>query len=139
MVADELDRPRRVALMKLTEMEGGDGEDRERRRPQRAAKPGLPSCHRSQRDDERQKRVGEQPHPEFRWDRPAGDCEQQVERRGDPAREIRGHADRTLDAAANPLAFSPQHRMHDDGRQKPQRAEAEGREKWKRTFDADSG
>ena len=65
-MAEQLDRPRRVALVQLAQMKRRDREDRERRRPQRAACAWLTACHRRQRQHERDERVGEQPHAERR-------------------------------------------------------------------------
>ena len=44
-----------------------------------------------------------------------------------------------FDAAAHAVALASQHRVHDDGRQEAERAEADRRQKRKRSLDADFG
>jgi hypothetical protein len=116
VVADELDGPRRVASVKLTEVEGGDREDRKRRRPERATKPRLAAGDRGQRHDEKQERVGEQAHAQLRGHWTPGDGEYQMQSGGDSTRDIRDARERAFETVMDAFPFTSQHRVHDDSR-----------------------
>ena len=71
VMAQQLDRPCGLASMQLAQMQGRHGERRQGRGPEGAARPRLSPRHRRQRHDERDERVGQQPHAEGRGDRSA--------------------------------------------------------------------
>src|SRR5438093_13713869 len=66
MVTDEFDRPRRVASMQLAEVQGGHGERRERGGPQGARRAWSTARDRDEGNDQRDERVRQEPHAEWR-------------------------------------------------------------------------
>ena len=117
VMAEQLDRPRRVALVELAQMKRRHGEDGERGGPEGAARARLPARHRRQRHRQADEGVGQQPHPERRRERIADPGGSRVQRCRDGADRVGGVHDRALLAAghARTLAVVAQHRLHDDG------------------------
>jgi hypothetical protein len=62
MVTEELDRPRCIAAMQLTQVHRRHREDRQGGGPQRAARPWLPARGGGQRHHQPNERVGQQLH-----------------------------------------------------------------------------
>ena len=88
VMPDELHRPRCLPAMQLAQVKSGDGEDRQRRRPQRAPGARAPAGHRRQRDRERDERVGQQSHAEWRRDRGLRPCGGDVQHGGQTADRV---------------------------------------------------
>ena len=109
VMAQELDGPRRVALVKLTEVQRRHRENRQRRRPQRAPLARLAARHRGKRHDEHDERVRQQSHRDRRRNWRAAPRREHVECGGDAADGVRDDGDRPFRFTRDPIGFATQH------------------------------